>query len=139
MPPSLYLIILFTAGSIFAAAGQASDPGKKAKEGKIEIHRDHRIDSLLDIHKQVNEEKQTIPGYRVQLFFGTEKKKANTIKSDFLKQYPDVNAYLVYRQPDYKVRVGDFRTRSDAFNFYHRIAADFGGAFIVKDDIKPGE
>ena len=126
------LLILFISSSFFHFC-------YAQKEGRVEIIADRRIDSIIQIHKKINEDKQTMSGYRVQLFFGAERKKANDIKSDFLEKHPDINAYLIYQQPNYKVRVGDFRTRLEAFNLFKKISADFSSAFIVKDEIKlPG-
>ena len=104
--------------------------------GKVEIAADSRIDSLMQVYKKINGEKQTVSGYRVQLFFGSERKKAMDIQSDFLQKYPELHAYLIYQQPNYKVRVGDFNTRLEAFNVYKKLSADYGSAFIVKDEIK---
>ena len=104
--------------------------------GKVEIAADSRIDSLMQVYKKINGEKQTVSGYRVQLLFGSERKKAMDIQSDFLQKYPELHAYLIYQQPNYKVRVGDFSTRLEAFNLYKKLSADYGSAFIVKDEIK---
>ena len=54
---------------------------------------------------------------------------------EFLKKFPDDMAYLIYQQPNFKIRVGDFRDRLQAQQFYLKLLPIFNTAFIVKDEI----
>jgi hypothetical protein len=100
----------------------------------------HRADSLtnllVDRHKKVNAAKMSMPGYRIQIYFGSERSKANEIKSDFTGGFPQTSAYLVYHQPNFKVRVGDFRTRLEAMGFLKKLGDRYTTAFIVQDEVK---
>lgn len=50
---------------------------------------------------------------------------------------PAPDAYITFRQPYYRVRIGDFRQRSNA-NSYLRLVRDrFPGAWVVIDTIEP--
>jgi hypothetical protein len=111
---------------------------KAQTEGKVEIIRDAKIDSLVKRHRAFLESKTTIKGYRIQLFFGTDRAKANEMKTAFLQKYPTLNAYLIYQQPNFKVRVGDFKSRLEATKYVKQLNIDFNSAFIVHDDIKFG-
>lgn len=97
-------------------------------------------DSLLNIlvkrHIALNSLKQSVPGYRIQIYFGNQRSKALEIKTDFSKTYPEVNSYVVYQQPYFKVRVGDFKYRLEALKLLKQIQPFFETAFIVKDEIK---
>jgi len=46
-------------------------------------------------------------------------------------------AYVLFRQPYYRVRVGDFRNRADAIEFLELLRPRFTGAWIVIDTIDP--
>jgi hypothetical protein len=108
-----------------------------AQSGKIEIVQDERITELVQKHIYINK-KAKIDGYRVQIFFdsGTNSKnRAFAKKGQFLAMFPDVGAYLTFQSPNYKVRVGDFRTRMDAEGFKAKIMLDFTDAFVVMDEI----
>lgn len=96
---------------------------------------DERIDKLVQTHIQNCEKKETISGYRVQIHFGGEREKAKEIKSKFLQQYPEISAYEIYHQPNFKIRVGDFRTRLEAQKFLKEIHTVFTSSFIVTDEI----
>ncbi len=106
------------------------------KEGNIKVIQSPQIDSLIQHHISYNAQKTTQLGYRVQVYFGNQRAKANDAKADFLMKYPDEDVYLIYQQPNYKVRVGDFKTRLEAYRFYRKIHPDFGSTFIVRDEIK---
>lgn len=103
----------------------------------IEIIQDDRTDQLLQKHKIINEKFQPW-GYRVQIFFDSgnkSRKRAKEIKAKFLSQYPDDEAYILFREPYFRVRVGDFRTRIEAEGFMKKIIKEYSGAFVIRDEI----
>ncbi len=91
---------------------------------------------LVERHKRLGLLKQTTPGYRIQLYFGSERSKAAEIKTDFSNNFSNTPAYLIYQQPNFKIRVGDFKTRMEAFAFLESIKEFYTTSFIVPDDIK---
>ncbi|MFA6923085.1 MAG: SPOR domain-containing protein [Bacteroidales bacterium] len=107
-------------------------------EGNVEIIQDSKIDELVKLHINFNEHSKGINGYRIQIFFDSgnnARNKAEKVKHDFLNKYPDTQAYLLFQQPYFKIRVGDFRTRLDAERFLKTIETEFQNSFIVKDVI----
>jgi hypothetical protein len=52
----------------------------------------------------------------------------------FKAKYSKVGAYLTFQEPNYRIRVGDFRSRMDAQRFLHKITDAYPNAFIVKDN-----
>lgn len=97
---------------------------------------DSLVQLLVKKHIMLNKAKQTLPGYRVQLFFGSDRNKSYEVRSDFIKVFSTTPAYIVYHQPNFKVRVGDFRTKLEAMRFLKEVQPLFETAFIVKDEIK---
>lgn len=47
-----------------------------------------------------------------------------------------MGCYRVFQTPNFKVRVGDFRTKVEATKFLLELKQDFPEAFIVEDKIK---
>ena len=86
--------------------------------------------------KEVNSSKQTMPGYRIQVYFGSQRSKANELRARFGSRFPDINAVVSYHQPNFKVRAGDFRTRMEAQSKLEIIEKEFPGAFVVPDEIR---
>jgi putative transposon-encoded protein len=104
--------------------------------GYIKIKGDNiYLDSLIDKNIVKNNINKTISGFRIQLFSGNERNNANSVKTKFLRLFPDQTAYLTYQQPYFKIRVGDFRTKLEAKIFYNKIKDEFGESIIVQDKI----
>jgi hypothetical protein len=97
----------------------------------LTIISDSRIDTLLQIHREENLRKNGMDGYQVQIFQGS-KDDAYKIKAKFLASHPASKAYVTFQSPDFRVRVGDFRTRSEALKMKNQIKNEFNNPFIVE-------
>jgi hypothetical protein len=105
---------------------------KPQKPGKINIIQPADIEKLDSLKKMY----PTKPsGYRVQIFFG-KRDEAREKKVEFLQKYPDVGAYISYLAPNFRLRVGDFRTKIACEEFKREISEDFPASYIVKDKIE---
>jgi hypothetical protein len=132
----LYIIIsVLVAKNIFAQSDTAIVVPKIKRDYVVQ---DDDVTWLVEKYNNQNQTKPIINGYRVQIYFDSgnqSKKKANDVKTQFLAKNPDVPCYLVYQAPNFKVRVGDFRSRYEAYKLYREIRNDFPSAYIVKDEI----
>lgn len=94
---------------------------------------------MVDKHVELNSRVKTIPGFRVQIasFSGTNSKvSAFNLRDRFMLDYPQMQAYIVFDEPNFKVKVGDFRTRLEAYAFLQQIKDTYKG-YIIKDNIFP--
>ncbi|MEA3504086.1 MAG: SPOR domain-containing protein [Bacteroidota bacterium] len=106
--------------------------------GDVKIIQDSRVDSLVQKHIKINGMQEGIQGFRIQIFFdagNNSKDNANEVIEVFLNQYPDVSVYLSFKQPYYRVRVGDFRTRMEGEKFLLRIKRKYPNAWVINDEI----
>jgi hypothetical protein len=102
------------------------------------IESDSRLDSLLTLHKKINQIDTLVPGYRVQIFFESgnySKDKALETAEVFAENFPNIRYYLSFKEPYYRLRVGDFRTLIEAKGFLNQIIQIYPSAFEVKDNI----
>ena len=97
---------------------------------------DSLVNQLVVRHKALNAQKMTMQGYRIQLYFGGDRLRAVNMRLDFLQQYPDIGAYVIYQQPNFKLRIGDFKTRIETMAFLNEMQPGYSMAFIVADDVK---
>lgn len=107
--------------------------------GSVEVIKDERIDILVEKHIKLNEKQEGIPGYRVQIFFdagNNSKNNANKIKAEFLLKTKGIEAHVLFQTPYYKVRVGDFRTKLEAFGYLDKIKEIYPAAYVVHDKIE---
>jgi hypothetical protein len=105
---------------------------------EINVNQDSRLDKMLKWHVEDNKRRDGMEGYRIEIFSSSAlngKEQALKKKGEFLSLYPDVNVYVKFRAPVFKVRIGDFRTKKDALKLYKRVQSNYPGAFIVPDII----
>ncbi len=100
----------------------------------ITVHQSAEIQMLSNRFKLENNGKANLKGFKVQVFVG-ERATANDIKARFSSIYPEVPAEIDYFAPNFRVRVGNFRSNLEADRFLRQIKSDFGNAFIVADQI----
>ncbi|HCC69750.1 MAG TPA: hypothetical protein DEQ09_01140 [Bacteroidales bacterium] len=107
--------------------------------GRVEINQDIRVDSLLSRHIMSNAQTNGMNGYRIQIYRGsgrTARVDANEIKAEFISEFPSIQAYLRFAPPNYfKVRIGDYRTKHDAYPDFKKVKRKFPNAYIVTDII----
>ncbi|MCH7535510.1 MAG: SPOR domain-containing protein [Bacteroidetes bacterium] len=63
------------------------------------------------------------------------RKKSDSEKSRFLSIYSSIKAHMIWEQPYFKVRIGDFKTRLEAQKAMDLISKDFSSCYIVRDEI----
>ena len=105
---------------------------------KLNIQSDPRIIELLKQEAAQNKKNGTIGGFRLQIYFGSGEKahtEAIKIKTDFLSSNPNVKTYLLFKSPDFIVRIGNFRTKSEALKMQKTLLSQYPNAFIVADEI----
>lgn len=98
-----------------------------------------RVDSLLALNIRLNRKKKSADGYRLQIFStsGTNaRERAQTIKARFLRKHAEYDIYVKFQSPDWKVRVGNFRNKSEVLKLKSLVRKDFPDAFIVPDQIE---
>ena len=117
----------------------ASPTDTVVKGGKVFFSYDKGVEELIEKYKKSNYSNPGVDGFRVQIFTGAgndSKDKAEKALQEFLSSFPDEVAYLTYQQPNFKVRCGNFRTKSEARKLMKKISYQYPGSYIVKDNIK---
>lgn len=103
--------------------------------GQPTVNVDSQLKKLADRHVAYNKARKSSPGYRVQIHFGNARQKAQDIKTECESMFPNIPAYLTYQAPNFKVRIGDCKTRWEAAKILEEVKNNFDVAFIVKDEI----
>lgn len=110
-----------------------------AQSGHITVTGDVTVNEMVERHIELNKRVETMPGFRVQIasFSGANSKNsAFGLRDRFVLDYPAIQAYIVFDEPNFKVKVGDFRTRLEAYAFLQQIKDVYKG-YIIKDNIHP--
>lgn len=117
---------------------QQSNDSTVSITSHLNIAGDPRIETLLQIHREESARRRGVEGYRLQIYTGSgddSKQEAYRVKARFLGLYPDVEADVVFNAPEFKVRVGNFRDKSEALRARTRFQGEFFNAFLVEDFI----
>lgn len=107
-------------------------------QGELTIIKDDRLDK---VNAFVAREKETvegtkIDGYRIQIFFDESKTTAQSQKAAFINAYPEHKVYIDYMAPNYRVRVGNFRTQLQAEKLKQELIGTYPTSIVLKDKIE---
>ncbi|WP_158840241.1 SPOR domain-containing protein [Polaribacter sp. L3A8] len=69
-------------------------------------------------------------GYRIQLYNGNEA-KARTFIARFKVEFPGIFSKLVYNAPEWKVQVGNYKTKLEADKDLMKFQEKFSGIIVI--------
>ena len=81
---------------------------------------------------------KTITGYRIRVFYNNEpsaRSRSESIEATLKSQYPGIGVYRTFESPNYKVTVGDFRSKDEALGIYNALKGTYPTAYIIKETI----
>ena len=101
------------------------------QQGHITINQDKNIPTLLNLKKKMNENENDSSRYKIQIYSGNRSGAQNAQK-EFRNSYTNWNPTIQYEPPNFKIWVGNFRTRIEADRALKKIKKKFPNAFIFK-------
>ncbi len=115
-------------------------------KGVVTIIKDPLIDTLIAKRVALNKTKPITTnlasnaivsqmGYRVQVFYGSDRRLTFSEQARFKASYPKLGTYIIYKEPNYYLRVGNFRTRMEAQKLLTELKTSFATLFIFKEKI----
>jgi hypothetical protein len=129
------LIFLCVATTVQAQKKPVADTTVEILATNTILHADPRLDIVLKKTKQTGGGSGIYSGrgYRVQIYAGNDRSKAAKTKIDFQRRFPGVYAYMTYVSPQFRVKVGDFRSRGEAQEMYSKLSTLYTPCMIVPD------
>lgn len=113
--------------------------------GQLNIIQNPAIDSLVSryilMSKKVYKEKgyYGMDGFRIQIYSSSNRnarEESSKARAEFMNKFPDITSYVLFADPGYfKIKVGDFRTKTEAIKLFLTIGKEFPDAYIVPDII----
>ena len=103
------------------------------QENNQSINQDSSIYKLLRLKTDYNKKIFESSFYTIQIYYG-DLKEADSISKAFSEEFKEIKTSLIFETPNYKVRVGNFKTIIDASINLEKIKRKFRGAFILKND-----
>ncbi len=133
-----FILLLVPCLQLFAQPATDQENGGSDNRGRLVMNQDERIDELVRRHIEINRKEEGMPGYRIRIFSQSgqaARQNATMARAEFFNKYPEVETYLDYDPPNFRVYVGDFRTRSEALKIQRKIRNDYPYSFIVSSRI----
>jgi hypothetical protein len=102
-----------------------------AQEGNVSVNQDARFEQLLKEKRKINPSITVNDRYKIQIFSGDNDKSRKTL-SDFRKDFKELDGTIVFESPNYKVWVGNFKSRIDAERKLLDVKKKFPYALLIK-------
>lgn len=115
-------------------------------KGTVTVVKDPKIDTVIAKRLLLNKKDApaavkaggavvTQMGYRVQVYYGSDRRVVFKEQSRFTSLYPHLMTYVSYKEPNYYLRVGDFRTRMEAQKLMAELKSTYPTLFIFREKI----
>jgi hypothetical protein len=108
----------------------------------VVVEKDPRIDQLVRKQIEINEvttreSRRYVQGFRIQVMNSPDRGKVFAAKARVYEQFPDWKPYLLYQSPNYKLRVGNFKTQDEAQDAMKQLSKLFpSGLYVIPDVIE---
>ncbi|MGI4834095.1 MAG: hypothetical protein ACRYFK_11600 [Janthinobacterium lividum] len=73
-----------------------------------------QVEQRLRDQAFTNEKVKYTSGYRVRVYLGLERDQVMSIRRQIIARYPDETDYITFKQPVYRLYIGDYTSKLDA-------------------------
>jgi SPOR domain len=117
---------------------------ENSSAGRLNIIQDPSLDTLIS--RYISGKKKLyenagyygMEGFRIQIYNSSTRnarEESGKVRAEFMSKFPGIVSYQLYADPGwFKIRVGDFRTKSEAIKLLLSVSKEFD-AYIVPDFI----
>lgn len=121
--------------SVTSETTTAKKPEVKRVLSDQPLHINRQLDAIVDTIANRNKSIRFAAGFRIQIYVGNTRKEADDARLYSYQNFPELNPYMVYNQPTYRVRIGDFMTRLDAERYLQQVRQRYESAVVVPEKI----
>ncbi|QOG02564.1 SPOR domain-containing protein [Flavobacterium sp. MDT1-60] len=102
-----------------------------AQDQNLTLNQDPKFDQLLNDKRKINTSISTNDTYKIQIFSGKSDEAKKTL-SDFKRENSNIDGTIIFNTPNYKVIVGNFKTRIEAERNLAEIKKRYKLVFLIK-------
>ncbi|CAM2810742.1 SPOR domain-containing protein [Flavobacterium frigoris] len=103
----------------------------KAQDRNLTISQDPKFEQLLNEKRKINASIAVNERYKIQVFSGDNDKAKKTL-NDCKQDFADLDGTIVFNTPNYKVWIGNFRTKIEAERNLIEIRRKYENAYLIK-------
>ena len=118
-----------------ATAPKAVAADAKAAKAAAPVPTNHanaQMEQRLRDQAFTNQNVKYTNGYRIKAYSGFEREQAMSVRRQVIARYPDETDYLTFKQPVYRLYIGDYTTKLDAARALVRVRQ-----FVPKAELEP--
>ena len=81
---------------------------------------------------------RSIQGYRIRVYYDNDHEARGisvAVARAVKDRFPEHSVYRSYESPNFKVTVGDFRSKDEALKLYNDLKSIYPSAYIIKENI----
>jgi len=101
-----------------------------AQEQNITLKQDSKFEQLLNEKRKINASSSTNDTYKIQIYSGKSDEAKKTLTA-FKREF-NIDGTIIFHTPNYKVIVGNFKTRIEAERNMEEIKKSYKNAFLLK-------
>lgn len=102
-----------------------------AQTQNAEIIQNPKFEQLLNEKRKINNSITIDDYYKIQIFNGNSETAKKTL-NEFRQEFKSIDATIVFNTPNYKVWVGNFRTRIEAERNLAEIKTKYKNVLLIK-------
>jgi hypothetical protein len=102
-----------------------------AQDQNITVTQDPKFEQLLNEKRKINTSLTVNDSYKIQIYNGGSENAKKTL-NEFKQEYTTIDATIVFNTPNYKVWVGNFRTRIEAEKTLADIKDRYKNVLLIK-------
>ncbi|MBF7092902.1 SPOR domain-containing protein [Flavobacterium sp. ALJ2] len=102
-----------------------------AQDQNITVNQDPKFEQLLNEKRKINASISVNDSYKIQIFSGKSDEAKKTL-IDFKQEFKDIDATIIFNTPNYKVMVGNFKSRIEAEKNLVEIKRRYKNVFLIK-------
>ena len=102
-----------------------------AQEQNNTLNQDPKFEQLLSEKRKINTSLILNDAYKIQIFNGSSENAKKTL-SEFKQEFATIEGTIIFNTPNYKVWVGNFRTRIEAERNLVAIKDRYKNVLLIK-------
>lgn len=102
-----------------------------AQDQNISVSQDPKFEQLLNEKRKINASLTVNDSYKIQIYTGGSENAKKTL-NEFRQEFNDIDATIVFNTPNYKVWVGNFKTRIEAEKTLADIKDRYKNVLLIK-------
>ena len=102
-----------------------------AQNSNLTVNADPKFEQLLTEKRKLNTNLNYNDRYKIQIFNGVSEIAKKTL-TEFRQEYKNLDGTIIFNTPNYKVWIGNFRTRMEAERYMIDLQKKYKNVFLIK-------